>query len=291
MITKHKELKNSVVLKNVLLVIFKISSRRTSNNFAGVMIKVIIETLIKRFHFLCYIKIDEEPFSNLIEVDSKVDFIDIGDICKAIEAILRLVQADLETEASLFFITEFKKYASKEVMSLLETYLIDLELLQIEQHHIYCNQKKKKSEFHKMCTIEQDIIKNHKEESFNYNRNCVSTWKFDKDKNNYLLISKDGRIIDQVKSDDVVRSYINGCNDTKNNKYIYISEDENKLLNLLLSRDITEEIAIKFLKISNEKLFKMIHRLIKYRLLQYSNIDEVQLTEDGINYLSETRYK
>jgi hypothetical protein len=273
------ELKNSDILKSSLQSLCTIAGRRTSESFASRVMGAITKTLEQRYGFLKYVRIEDMSSPDYISVATAVDDIDTSEVCKAIEAILRVVYMDLRDNAGLFFIKEFKNYTGEEIVSIIKRCGVDLDLMQLEQQHLYNQYQKKKS-------VEGNVS------LLGYIWNDVSNWKYDDHNKICVLYNKDGNVLDKLNLDAIIKKHIErlttteGTTNSKEEEKININEKELELLKMLHSRDLDVEMATVLLHVSREELDRMISRLLKFTLLQYSDFDVVKLSENGINYLS-----
>ena len=172
-----ENIKNSVVLEQIIKALYTVTGRRTSSRFADKTIGAIIKSLEGSYDFLKYIRIDENSLSGKninVDISSEIDFIDPKRIGRAIEAIIRLVYSDLDAEAGLYFISELKKYAGDEITSKIPSYDVDLSQLQMEQHLFFqrMNRKKYLSDDNDSSTGEKKA-----ENPLGYTWNNVKSWE------------------------------------------------------------------------------------------------------------------
>lgn len=306
---KMSELKNSDVLKSVLLALYYVAGRRTSQNFAIMVIGTIIKMLEQKYNFLKHIRIytekigsDNYLIKNAIDIAPDINSVHPARLGRAIEAIIQVVYMDLSEKAGLFFITEVKKHVGQKIIPELINFGVDLDLIQIEQHYLYRKQKRKKTP---TCS-DGDGAKENKEKELpdnatmlGYTWKHVSSWKFDSNSDICVIFDKEGKELDRLDVNRIIRSYIGrltGDGDVEllsdsGGEEIDISKKEFELLKLLHMRDMLAEEALELLQISEEELNSMIRRLLTLEMLNYTSFNELELTSTAINHLSSKKEK
>jgi hypothetical protein len=286
------KLSNSVLLKATLKALYDVSGRRTSEKFANDTIISTIDSLKSKYDFLKYVKINEETYpkhSIKIDVSSEIDLVIPSDFGKAIESIIRVVYTDLNTEAGLYFITELKEYAGERVTSEIISRDVDLDQVQIEQHHLY--QRREKATSTGDQTADGDITKKKKINLLGYTWSNVSSWKHEPGTNYCVLYSKEGKVLDRLNLDRIIQKYVeklSGHSEIEPNDYekdIGILEKDYELLELMYTRDMDIESAAKLLSISEDEINEIIRKLTRTEMVQFTSSDTVELTKEGINYL------
>ena len=213
---------NAYVVEKVMYGLYNTAGRRTSYNFAIAIMDTITRVLEQRYDFLKYLVFRTQNTSDgVIKIDSNINLVDPGKVGKAIETIVNIVCMDLHEKAGLFFISELKKNTDQDVFSYLNDYGVDLELLQIQQHYIYRQNKRIK-------TISKENLKElseaRQEKRFiNYTWEDVSNCEYDPTNKTCTIYDKDGNILDFLNLNYMVRNYIeylseeNGVGTTNNN--------------------------------------------------------------------------
>jgi len=286
------KLQNSDLLRSIIRAIYITASRRTAPRFAIAVIGAIIKTLEQKFEFLKNIVFSEEAgFEDFVMVDDKVNSIEPFIVAKAIENIVQIVYLDLREKAGFFFIKELMRNAGENVTSKLKDVGVDLELIQIQQHYLYRRQSKGS----------KGQMDNGQEQLDNvsllgYSWKNVSNWEFDAKNKTCTIYDKNGKQLDKLNLDTIVRKYISsisngGSQITDENKEeikkIELSKKESELLNMIQTQDTDFETATSILDMSQEELQDTIRKLLTLELLHYVSSDEVALTEIGIEYLKE----
>ncbi len=289
------KLQNSDLLKSILKAIYLTASRRTAPSFAIAVIGAITKTLEQKYDFLKNIVFyDEGSSEDIIFISSEINSIKPYSVAKAIESIVQVVYLDLKEKAGFFFIKELIRNAGENVISNLKDIGVDLELIQIQQHYLYRRQNiGGKSKFN----TGQKQLNNIS--LLGYSMKNVSNWKFDTEHKTCVIYDKNGKELDKINLDSVVRKYISsisedsGSNITDENKEeirkIELTKKEFELLNMIKNQDTDFESATSLLHITQEELKEIIKKLLTSELLHYVSSDEVALTEIGNEYLKERK--
>jgi len=288
------KLQNSDLLRSIIRAIYITASRRTAPTFAIAVIGAITKTLEQKFDFLKNIIFNGEAGSeDFVIVDDRVNSIEPFIIAKAIENIVQVVYLDLREKAGFFFIKELMRNAGDNVISSLKDIGVDLELIQIQQHYLYRRQSKG----------QKGKIDNGQKQLDNvsllgYSWKNVSNWEFDSKNKTCTIYDKNGKQLDRLNLDTIVRKYISsispdGSQITDENKKeiqkIGLSKKEYELLNMIQTQDTDFESATAILQMSQEELQDTIRKLLSLELLHYVSSDEVALTEIGLEYLKERK--
>jgi len=277
---------NSYVLGEVLKSLYHVAGRRTTNSFAAKVIGSIIKTLEQKYIFLKYVRINDKGElleDEAIAISPDIETIDREEVGKAIEAIVRVVYMDIIGKGGLFFIAEIKKRAGDELMDQLQNFGVDLAALQIEQHYLYRSRERKKAK----------TKKPHGDVSLlGYTWKNVSSWEYDQKHRVCVLYNKNGEVLDTLNLESIVEDYVKNLSDSLEEVPEEIEKDfkpnskEIELLNMLHSRDMEAETAVKLLHISQDEFDSMVRRLLENELLQYTSFNVIELTEIGISYVS-----
>jgi uncharacterized protein YlbG (UPF0298 family) len=275
--------KNSDVVKCTLQSLCTVAGRRSSEKFANNVMSAIIKTLERKYVFLKYVKIEAKSSTDSIVVSPQIDSFELSEVCKAVGAVIRVVQLDLKDTAGLFLIKEFEKYAGEEVISTIINNGVDLDIMQLEQQHFHSQRRKKKF-------IAGDVS------LLGYTWGDVSSWKYDDRNKVCVLYNKAGGVLDQLNLDVIIKNHVDELTKIDEDDFqenakekIELSEKEFKLLKMMHSQDIDVEMAVALLHVSREELDQMIRKLTRIELLRHIDFDVVTLTEVGINYLAEKK--
>jgi predicted 3-demethylubiquinone-9 3-methyltransferase (glyoxalase superfamily) len=288
------KLQNSDLLKSILKAIYLTASRRTAPSFAIAVIGAITKTLESKYDFLKNIVFHDEGSSDdFIFISSEVNSIEPYIVAKAIESIVQVVYLNLKKKAGFFFIKELIRNAGENVISNLKDIGVDLELIQIQQHYLYRRQNLSGKTKLNMGQKQLNNVS-----LLGYSWKNVSNWKFDTGNKNCVIYDNNGKELDNINLDTVVRKYISSISDDGRNitdenkeeiKKIELTNKEFELLNMIQSQDTDFESATALLHITQEELKEIIRKLLTSELLHYVSSDEIALTEIGIAYLKERK--
>jgi len=288
-----EKIRNSVMLRAVITSLYSVASRRTSSKFADETIGTTIKTLEGKYDFLRYIDIDQDNILDgefAINISPDIETVNPTLVGKAIEALIRVIYNDLNSEAGLYFVTELKKIAGDEVSKAIMDCNADLDQVQLEQHYAYRRREKKKaiSKATKGEISRKGVPKN----LIGYGWDEVSHWKHEPGSKFCTIYNKQGKMLDRLNLDRIIQNYVeklSGYIDVdprEIEKETEIYSKEYELLKLLLERDMDAETAIHMLKISKNELNNMIRKLSQMEMLQYVDYNTIELTDIGIGYLS-----
>lgn len=286
--------KNSDLIKEIILLIITIAGRRTSETVASAFMEAVLKTLERKYRFLKYIQIENVAYfeghrSGAIHIkEQKVDSVDESEVGRAIESMIRVLCLDLEEDTGLFFIKEVKDNLDEKYLVKLRKCGVDLELLKLEQRHLFEQLEKKKSFIH---SKEETADSEFKVEVPNYSWKEVKSFKY---RNNVcFLYDKNGKLLDRLHVSKIIEYYVRTLTNfgklvLKKDK-VELTEKQLKLLALLNDRDLDEESAKHMLNATNAELNYIIHQLLRYEYLQYVSYDEIRITEKGIRTVEEKR--
>jgi hypothetical protein len=280
-------IKNSELIRKMLKALYDTTGRRTYPSFAFSVIGAIIKTLEKKYEFLKFVKFHSGSlFEDILIIDPQINYADSFQVGKAIEVIVQVVYMDLREKAGLYFIKELKDNAGENVISRLREVGVDLELIQIQQHYLY--RRKSKDETAKSEKLDNISL-------LGYSWKNVSNWELDPYKKVCVIYGKDGKLLDILDLDTIVKNYIRNLGGGELGEIskerpdiiskINLSEREFDLLKIILKSDLDVETAAKYLHVSIDELTSMINKLLKHEILHYVSSNEVSLTEIGIEYL------
>jgi len=297
-------LTNSDLIKHVLAALYRTASRRTSSAFAVMIMNDILKTLRQKYEyeFLEDVVVQSSEYvdtENVVLISSDLNKIDPLLIGKAIESIVRVVNTNLkDVKAGLYFITELKNQMDSCYMSEIKKFGVDLDLIQIEQHYLYSQEKMKESVPKSYRELESQ--RKNRDSYINILRSNLENIAFWRYENNICtLYNKKGEVLDRLPLDKIVKEYIvkvkgfekpsSPSNPT--DKLVEINEKEYEFLRLLHSRDMDVETAVALLHISKDGLNTIIKKLLANEVLQYISWDEVSLTDAAITLLKEREPK
>ena len=290
------DVKNSDALSSILRALYSVASRRTTQSFAATVVGAIIKTLEQNYPFLRYVRIEnlENSSSNeIISISSDIDTVNPSEVGKAIEAIIRIVYMDLIGKTGLFFMKELKEQAGEHIITEMKNFGVDLAILQTEQRYMHRQHKKRKQE-DRENKKGNDALQHRDDVSLlGYTWKNVGSWKYDPLQKTCVLYNKDGRELDRLNLDTIIESYITNLTEEDDDpssiyeEEITLTEKEFELLKMLYSRDTDAETATVLLHVSKIEFEYMVRRLLQSELLHYVSFNEIELTEEGINFLME----
>ena len=290
------EIKNSEVLGGILRTLYIVASRRTSQTFAATVIGAIIKTLEQNYDFLKYINIENPEYTNseiVINISNEIDTVEPTKIGTAVEAIIRIVYMDLVGKTGLFFMKELKEQSGEQIITELRNYGVDLSLLQTEQRYMHRQHRKRKQQVQQMKKTGEELEHRDDVSLLGYSWKNVGSWKYDPLQKTCVLYSKEGRELDRLNLDTIIESYVTNLTkeyEDPSGEYeeeILLSEKEIELLKMLHSRDMDAEVASVVLHVSKIEFENIVRKLLQSELLHYVSYNEIELTEEGIKFLSE----
>jgi len=289
------EIKNSEVLGGILRTLYLVASRRTSQTFAATVIGAIIKTLEQNYDFLRYINIENPEYTNseiIINISNEIETVEPTKIGSAVEAIIRIVYMDLVGKTGLFFMKELKQQAGDQIITELRNYGVDLGLLQTEQRYMHRQHRKKKQQA--QLRRSHDGLEHRDDVSLlGYSWKNVGSWQYDPLQKTCVLYSKEGKELDRLNLDTIIESYVTTLTDEYEDpsgdyeEDILLSEKEIELLKMLHTRDMDAEVASVVLHVSKNEFEQIVRKLLQSELLHYVSFNEVELTEEGIRFLTE----
>lgn len=288
------DLKNAEVIGGILRTLYSVASRRTSQTFAATVIGAIIKTLEQNYEFLKYINIENPEFTNseiIINISEEINSVDSPRLGTAIEAIIRIVYMDLVGKTGLFFIKELKQQAGEQIITQLRTYGVDLALLQTEQRYMHRQHRKKKQQT-QMRRTGENILHRDDVSLLGYSWKNVGSWKYDPLQKTCVLYSKEGKELDRLNLDTIIESYITNLTQEYEDpsadyqEEVMLTDKEIELLKILQSRDMDAETASVVLHVSKIEFEQIVRKLLQNELLHYVSYNEIELTEEGLTFLS-----
>jgi hypothetical protein len=290
-------LRNSEVLESILRALFSVASRRTTQSFASTVIGAIIKTLEQNYEFLREVHVENPEYVNaegIIKISPEIDSVDCQQVGKAIEAIIRIVYMDLVGKTGLFFMKELKDLAGEDIIAGLKSYGVDLGILQTEQRYLHRQQRRRTQEVHQTTKMKGETG-NHRDDVslLGYTWKNVGSWQYDPVQKTCVLYSKEGKELDRLNLETIIESYVTSITqeyEDPSNAYqetVILSEKEIELLKILNQRDIDAETAQVVLHLSKDEFERIIRRLLQNEMLHYVSFNEIELTEQGINFLTQ----
>jgi hypothetical protein len=289
------EIKNSEVLGGILRTLYMVASRRTSQTFAATVIGAIIKTLEQNYDFLRYINIENPEYTNseiVINISNDIDTVEPTKIGTAVEAIIRIVYMDLVGKTGLFFMKELKEQAGDQIITELRNFGVDLGLLQTEQRYMHRQHRKKKQQT-QIRKVSEGMEHRDDVSLLGYSWKNVGSWKYDPLQKTCVLYSKEGKELDRLNLDTIIESYVTTLTEEYEDpsgeyeEEVMLTEKEIELLKMLHSRDMDAEVASVVLHVSKIEFEHIVKKLLQNELLHYVSYNEIELTEEGIRFLSE----
>jgi predicted DNA-binding protein (UPF0251 family) len=285
---------NSILLESVLKALHNVVSRYTSNLIANETIRAAITTLKTKYDFLKYINVREA--NNILKNDftftfsSEINKISYEKIGKIIEALVRMVYNDIGKEIGLNFITDLKEKIDEQIIKKIKNFNIDFDQIQIEQQYAYHRQKQKK-QIQKMAST--GILNIKKPDNLiGYTWNNVSFWRHEPGKKYCTLYNKEGKIIDRLNLDQILKNHVEKLSEYIDLDQIQIKQDiklnekELKLLKMMLKHEMNTETAQHILNISHNELNNIIIKLSEMEMIHFLNYETIEITETGVEFLN-----
>ncbi len=280
---------NTVLIKYLIKSLYAVAGRRTSSRFADDVIRSSLEILKERYPFLKAIKINQHTSSNNEDdvsiSKSLIDPVPPEQIGKTIEGLVRMVYDELNEEAGLYFITELKEHLGKKLSRELGKTGIDLDQIQLEQHHAWERRERKK-------VIKQGIADGGQENLLGYTWDKVASWHHEEGSKFCTLYDEKGEVIDRLNLDRIIQNYVEtlsgvtSSNPEDLQKELRIFEREYTLLKLMHNQDMDAETAMQMLQVNREILNEMIKKLSNMEMIKYVSDDIIEITEEGMEFVS-----
>ena len=129
------EIENSEVVEHILKTLIDISSRKTTESHAILIMDSLMKKLEKRYDFLKHVEIKDTRFLEFydpISVMTDIDVVESNEIGKALYDIIMTMNNELGKDAGHFFIKELGNNIGEMYHSMIEDMGIDLGLMQLE---------------------------------------------------------------------------------------------------------------------------------------------------------------
>lgn len=289
---------NSLLLKYIVNSLYNIIKDKTSENYSIMVIGNIIKTIENKFEFLKYVNVicagQLENEDGIIHIVGDIDSIDASEISKAIESIIRITSSSMkDKEARKYFITELKKYIKEPYILELKKHNIDLDKIQSEQDYDGTEEKSNNSPPNYYYKLKP---KDDKLRSFasllNFAWDKVAFWEY---KDNVCIIyDKKGNVLDRLPLDKIIKDYIiemTGFHEIPLNSHniVELNDKEYEFINLLYSKNLDAEEAMKLLELDMDQLSDIIRKLLVNEVLKYISYDKLMQSESGIRKLIEKK--
>jgi len=282
-------LSNADLLKNALKSLYAVAGRRTSSRFADDVIRSSLNILKERYPFLKGVIIKQQDAQSdeddICIKKTMVEFLPVEHIGKTIESLFRMVYDELNEEAGLYFITELKEHLGKKMSKQLGKTGIDLDQIQLEQHHAWERRERKKA-------IKEGKGGGVQENLLGYTWDKVASWHHEEGSKFCTLYDEKGEVVDRLNLDRIIQNYVetlsgvSADDPSELQKELRIFEQEYTLLKLMHRQDMDAETAMQMLNVNRSKLNDMIKKLTNMEMIRYVSDDVIEITREGIDFVS-----
>jgi len=127
------ELDNEDVVKRILDSIINVIRRRSSEDYAMVMLGNTIKKVQENYGFLSYITVKNTRYSemeNILNIDSDINNINSEDLGKALQEIIGSIVISMGKNAGFFFIKEIKNKIGANYALMIRKMGVDLDFMQ-----------------------------------------------------------------------------------------------------------------------------------------------------------------
>jgi hypothetical protein len=282
------QLSNAKLIKFSLKSLYAVAGRRTSSKFADDVIQSSLTILKERFPFLESVTIKSQSSQNEDDIvinESVINPVPQEQVGKTIEGLIRMVYDELNEEAGLYFITELKEHIGKKLSKQLLKIGIDLDQIQLEQHHAWERRERKKA-------LKEGATEGG-ENLLGYTWEKVASWHHEEGSKFCTLYDEEGKVVDRLNLDRIIQNYVETLsgvttgNPEELQKELRIFEREYTLLKLMHEQDMDADTAMQLLQVTRDKLNQMIKKLTNMEMIRYVSNDVIELTRDGIQYVSD----
>jgi hypothetical protein len=280
-------LSNATLIKSSLQSLYAVAGRRTSSKFADDVIRSSINILKERYPFLQAITFRDQSSQEDDDIHIKqsvINSVPIQRVSKTIESLVRMVYDELNEEAGLYFITELKEHLGKKISKQLIKSGIDLDQIQLEQHHAWERRERKKA-------IKEGRTGENQENLLGYTWEKVSSWHHEEGSKFCTLYDEEGNVVDRLNLDRIIQNYVetlSGVTTTdpeELQKELRIFEREYTLLKLMHEQDMDADTAMQLLEITRDTLNEMIKKLTNMEMIRYVSDDVIEITDEGIQFV------
>jgi len=129
------KIENSDIVKHILINLFDISRRKTTEVYAFTILDSSLRKLEEKYNFLKNVKIRDTRFIEdeySVSVMSEINLIPPNEIGKAIHDIVILTNNTLGKNAGFFFIKELSHNVGDDYRTIMRDIGINLDLIQLE---------------------------------------------------------------------------------------------------------------------------------------------------------------
>ena len=192
-----------------------------------------------------------------------------------------IAEIGLPTSQLEEFVTEMKNHLDPKTLNDIISCGVDLDQIQVEQHHAFLQRKKKKTQ------------QESGENLLGYSWTSVSQWKYKENERTVELYDKDGKVLDKIDLEQAIKSYVeilSGITETdalRMQEIIKNHEKEYHFLKLIYDEKVSIETAEKMLNISPDETNTIIKRLVQLEILKFASKDSIELTEAGKEFISQ----
>ena len=133
------QLKQTVVIKNVLKALVDVLSNSSTESYAIVIVNEIIRKFEDKFEFLKTIKIDGLNYSddlNGIIVPSEIETVRQSDLGRSIQKIIEGIVKLLGENAGIYFIDKLKDQLGKAYVLRIEDMGVNLHLIELRRNFL-----------------------------------------------------------------------------------------------------------------------------------------------------------
>jgi hypothetical protein len=282
------EIEKTYLLKKSLQALIDISARRTSRTYVDKVMNRIISVFQQTYPFLYHVDISDGNQDGEVNINGSLEEVGLEDICEVLGSFIRVLFMDLGDEMGLYFVKEFKQRVEPEIISILEQSGINLSIIEVEQRHVFTHHQEQKN-----AKIAGDVS------LLGYTWDEVSNWKYDEMNNVCILYDKNDQVLDKLNLDAIIENHVKRLTGEYNDEdmdfdfdSIKLEPKDNELLHLFEvrkhSKTIDVVMASALLQMPEDEIEQIIERLVKQELLSYANVDTIQLSEKGIQFISKT---
>ena len=129
------QIENSDIVKHILMNLFDISRRKTTEGYAFSIIDSSLKELERKYNFLKNVEIRDTRFSEdnySVSVMSDINLISPNEVGKAIHDIIILTNNTLGKNAGHFFLKELSHNVGDDYRTIMRDIGINLDLMQLE---------------------------------------------------------------------------------------------------------------------------------------------------------------
>ena len=130
------QLKQTIVIKNVLKALVDVLSNSSTESYAIVMVNNVIRQFEEKFDFLRQIKIDGIHYSeglNSIVVPTEIESVRQSDLGRSLQKIIEKIARSLGEDAGRYFIDKLKGQLGKAYILRIEDMGVNLHLIELRQ--------------------------------------------------------------------------------------------------------------------------------------------------------------